>query len=197
MTPAVGTLSNAGLYTAPSSIAAAQAITITATSQADTTKSATATVSLQPTTGTFAPILVHAGGAVYTDSLGRVWSADSNFTGGKTGSTTSAISNTPDPALYQTERFGSFSYNFTVPNGSYNVVLKFAEIYYNSPGDRIFSVAINGTQVLTNFDIVAAAGASFKAIDETFPVTVSNGTITIQFIPGSADLPKISAIEIH
>jgi hypothetical protein len=51
--------------------------------------------------------------------------------------------------------------------------------------------------VLTNFDIVAAAGGAFKAIDKTFPVAVTNNQVTIQFIPGSADLPKVSAIQIH
>jgi Malectin domain/Abnormal spindle-like microcephaly-assoc'd, ASPM-SPD-2-Hydin len=145
---------------------------------------------------TFTPIRVHAGGPSYTDSQGQVWSADTDFSGGDVYSTTSPISNTSDPALYQTERYGSFSYQFPVPNGNYNVLLKFAEIYFTSPGERIFNVAINGTQVLTNFDIVAAAGAPLTAIDETFPVAVTNGTITVQFIPGSANFPKVSAIGV-
>ena len=147
-------------------------------------------------TSSSATTRVHAGGGVYTDSLGQTWSGDTSFSGGNVYSTTSAINNTPDPALYQTERFGIFSYQFSVPNGNYNVVLKFAEIYWTTVGQRIFNVSINGTQVLTNFDIVAAAGAPLTAIDETFPVTVTNGTVTIQFIPGSVDQPKVSAIEI-
>jgi len=146
--------------------------------------------------GGFTPIRVHAGGGAYTDTLGQTWSADTGFSGGNVAGTTSAINNTPDPALYQTERYTAFSYQFAVPNGSYNVVLKFAEIYWTSVGQRIFNVAINGTQVLTNFDIVAAAGAPLTAIDKTFPVMVTNGMVTIQFIPGSIDWPKVSAIEI-
>jgi predicted P-loop ATPase/GTPase len=43
-----GTISASGLYTAPASIATQQTVTITATSQADSTKSATATVILTP-----------------------------------------------------------------------------------------------------------------------------------------------------
>jgi len=50
-----------------------------------------------------------------------------------------------DPKLYQTERYGNFTYQFTVPNGGYNVTLKFAEFYWTSAGKRIFNVAINGT----------------------------------------------------
>jgi hypothetical protein len=84
---------------------------------------------------------VHAGGGAYTDSLGQSWSADSSFSGGNVYTTSNAISNTPDRALYQSVRWGTFSYNFTVPNGTYNVILKFAEIYWSSAGQRVFHVS--------------------------------------------------------
>jgi len=50
VTPSVGSLSN-GLYTAPSVINALQVVTVTATSVADPSKSASATVQLNPTSG--------------------------------------------------------------------------------------------------------------------------------------------------
>jgi hypothetical protein len=194
--PQVGTLTASGLYTAPASITAAQTVTITATSQASTTQSAVATVNLLPPAGSFSPIFVHSGGAALTDTQGNSWAADNSFTGGETSSTTHAIANTPNPALYQTERYGDFSYQFAAPNGNYTVTLKFSENYWSNPGQRVFNVSINGTQVLDDFDIIAAAGAPFTAIDETFPVTVTGSSINIQFTSGPADMPKISAIEI-
>jgi LmbE family N-acetylglucosaminyl deacetylase len=196
MNPQVGTLTN-GLYTAPATITATQTVVVTATSVADPTQSASSTVTLNPPAGAFTPIRVHSGGAAYTDSQGLVWSADTGFTGGTPASTMATIAGTPDPALYQSERYNVFTYNFTVPNGSHTVTLKFAEIYYTAPGQRIFSVAINGTTVLSNFDIVASAGGANIAYDRAFPVTVTNGTVTLQFIQGSADLPKVSAIQIQ
>src|SRR4029077_17497433 len=133
--PQVGTLvtsgATAGLYTAPASITAAQTVYVTATSAADPTQASSATVSLVPP---FSPIFVHSGGAAYMDTLGQVWSADAGFIGGNTSSTTSNIANTPDPKLYQTERYGNFSYQFAVANGSYNVILKFAETYWWKTG---------------------------------------------------------------
>jgi len=51
--PSVGTISPAGLYTAPSSILTSQTVTVTAQSVADATRSASATISLSPPTGTF------------------------------------------------------------------------------------------------------------------------------------------------
>ena len=48
MTPAVGALSASGVYTAPATIASAQVVTVTATSVADPTQSATAAITLLP-----------------------------------------------------------------------------------------------------------------------------------------------------
>ena len=202
MSPQVGTLTGSGMtatYTAPATITTQQTVTVTATSVADPTQSATASVTLMPPAGTFTPIRVNAGGPSYVDSTGQTWSGDSGFNGGNTYATTNAISNTNDPTLYQTVRYGlggSFAYTFMVPNGNYNVVLKFAEVYWTGTGQREFNVGINGTQVLTNFDVVAAAGGAFKAIDKTFPVSATNGTITVQFSPGAADNPLVNAIQV-
>jgi len=48
MSPQLGSLSSSGLYTAPSTISTAQTIVVTATSVADPTKSASATITLVP-----------------------------------------------------------------------------------------------------------------------------------------------------
>ena len=110
--------------------------------------------------------------------------------------TTQSIRNTTTPAIDQNERWAStFQYQFSVPNGAHTVNLKFAEIYMTQAGQRIFNVAINGSPVLTNFDIVAQAGAA-TAIDKAFPVTTTTGSITIQFT-SVVDNAKINAIEIH
>jgi fibronectin type 3 domain-containing protein len=130
--------------------------------------------------------------------------ADVDFSGGNTSSTTatidtSAVSNPAPQAVYQTERYGAFTYTIPglTPNATYNVALHFAEIYWSSAGQRTFNVVINGTQVLTNFDIIAAAGAPKKAIVKSFSTTAnSSGQIVIQFTNGTADLPKISGIVI-
>ena len=163
-------------------------------------------ISIAPSTGTTPPppppppsgtpiARINAGGAGYTDASGNNWSGDFSFSGGNTAQTSAGIAGTASPTLYQTCRWGAFSYNFAVPNGNYTVNLKFAEIYYSTAGSRVFNVAINGTPVLSNFDITAQAGA-FTALDKSFPVTVTNGQIAIQFSQGSADWPLVSGIEI-
>jgi hypothetical protein len=109
------------------------------------------------------------------------------------------VANPAPQAVYQTERFGDFTY--TIPSltagTTYTVNLHFAEIYWTAAGKREFNVLINGTQVLTNFDVFATAGGEDIAIVKSFPATASaTGTITIQFTTGAADLPKVSGIEV-
>ena len=74
--------------------------------------------------------------------------------------------------------------------------LKFAEIYFGGAGQRVFNIVINGTTVQPNFDVVAAAGGPFIAIDKTYPVNVTAGQITISLV-SVVENPKISAIEIQ
>ncbi|MCL4402824.1 MAG: malectin domain-containing carbohydrate-binding protein, partial [Acidobacteria bacterium] len=142
-------------------------------------------------------IRVHAGGDAYTDSRGIFWAADYGSDGEKTWSTGGDIANTDTPALYQTERYGypGLQYRFNVSNGRYQVRLKFAEISWSKPGERVFDILINGATVENKFDIVAAAGAPMRAIDRVYVVDADNGAITIE-LKAITDSPKVSAIEI-
>ena len=166
---------------------------VTITASLNGSKTATLTVNPVPT---FTPVRINSGGPAYTDSQGQLWTADTGYTGGSSYSVTNTITNTSDPTLYKTSRYGaSFSYAISAPAGTYLVTLKFAEPVWSATGKRVFNVAINGTAVLSKFDIFAAAGAEFKAIDKTFTVT-SSRTITIQFTQGSAGNPLVNAIQV-
>jgi len=123
----------------------------------------------------------NSGGAQFKDSTGTVYLADSKYTGGSLGKTTSGISGTSDDSIYQTERYGNFAYNIPVANGNYNVTLKFAEIYFNAAGKRIFSVKINGQTVITDLDIYTKVGKN-RAYDLVIPASVTNGTLKIEFV---------------
>jgi len=87
-------------------------------------------------------------------------------------------------AVYQTARTGNFTYTLSgfSPQSSHTVRLHFAETYFSVKGSRTFNVGINGTQVLTNFDIFATAGAQNKAVIEQFTENASaTGDYVITF----------------
>src|SRR4029079_9138382 len=88
--------------------------------------------------------------------------ADRYSTGGTTRTvtntiTTSGVTNAAPQAVYQSERSGTSTY--TIPSlpaaATYTVRLHFAELFQTASGKRVFNVLINGTTVLSHFDIFA------------------------------------------
>src|SRR6202021_2398716 len=85
----------------------------------------------------------------------------------------------------------------TTAGASYTGRLDFAEEYWTAAGSRTFNVLINGTQVLTNFDIFATAGGEFKGVTESFTATASSaGAVTIQFV-SVKDNAQVNGIEVQ
>jgi fibronectin type 3 domain-containing protein len=132
--------------------------------------------------------------------------ADTDFSGGgvSSGTTTaintSAVVNPAPMAVYQHGRKDNSTYTLPGfgPGTSHTVRLHFAEYVRTGAGQRKFNVLINGTRVLTNFDIFAAAGGAFRANAQTFTaIANSSGKVVITFTTGAADLPLISGIEAH
>jgi len=112
----------------------------------------------------------------------------------------------PIPAgIWDTSRFTDSSYTIPglTPGGTYQVRLYFLDWYYQHPGLREFNVDLDGTQVLTDFDITRTAdnagadGQESFGVEKDFPVTVdSTGTVTLDFLRGDANQVQINAIAI-
>ncbi|HLJ56319.1 MAG TPA: malectin domain-containing carbohydrate-binding protein [Chthonomonadaceae bacterium] len=124
---------------------------------------------------------INAGGSAYSGTLGS-FVADTDFSGGFLWSYSSrTISGTSDPALYLAVRASdtNFSYSLPVPSGSYTLNLHFAECTYSAANQRLMNIAVNGTQVLSNFDIFATAGAMNKAVVKSLQVNATGGAINL------------------
>lgn len=109
------------------------------------------------------------------------------------------IAGTELDEIYLTERTSKadlqpISYSIPVDSGAYNVLLHFAEIYFQDPDKRIFSVALEGEPVLVDLDITAEAGSQ-TALIKTISATVADGELTLDFTP-DLNRPKVSAIEV-
>ncbi len=153
-------------------------------------------------------VSINAGGPVESNSGGgdNSFVADEDYTGGSTYVVTntitipSSVAATAAPAaVYQSARQGAATY--TIPGltagTSYYVRLHFAELYFSAAASREFNVAINGTTVLTNFDIYATAGAKYTAVVEQYTATAnSSGDIVVAITGGAKDQPMINGIEI-
>jgi hypothetical protein len=141
------------------------------------------------------------GSAAGTFAADAYWTGSANTYSVASVIDTTGVSNAAPQAVYQTERWGDSTYTFInlVSNRTYTVRLHFAEISpsVTAIGNRQFNVVINGTQVLTNFDIFAAAGGRFKAFTRQFnAVANAAGKIVVQFTKGASNEAKISGLEI-
>jgi len=193
-----------------------------AVSDGSTTDTDTVNVTVQDTDAADGELVytVNAGGSEYNASDGTTYAADptdalvgtsQTFSTSDWADSPPEIANTDEDPLYRTERYGTdFGYEIPVSaNGTYEVTLQFAEIYQGTPpdtdtdadqtGQRVFDVTTEGQTVLDDYDIYAETGDSLTAIDETYTVEVTDGTLNVGFNAtgdDAADNAKISAIKV-
>ena len=144
----------------------------------------------------------------FTDAAGVKWAADQEYSptakwgalGGRTVERDKiAVAGTKDPGLYLTERWGMTGYQFDVPNGKYTVRLHFAETFPGivESGPRVFTVAIQGKAVLTDLDVMKAAGGFGKPLVKEFKgvAVAADKKLMIEFTAKTQN-PEINGIEI-
>ena len=134
------------------------------------------------------------------------FAADTDFGSGASSSTTHAINTSnwltspvPPQSVLQTNRHGQMTYRMGgfAPGSSRKVTLYFVEHFWSAAGKRLFDVIVNGTQVLTDFDVFADAGGEFIAVQRTFTTTASSsGEVVVQFVAG-VDNPIVNAIVVN
>ncbi len=128
----------------------------------------------------------------YTDHKGRVWMPDQFYAGGQFIFRQGQIEGTPEPGLYEGERYGNFDYAIPVAQGNYSVTLYFSERYFGAGnpagggiGSRLFDVYCNGSTLLKDFDVLKQAGGPNRPLSEVFHGLRPNaqGKLHISFIP--------------
>ena len=150
----------------------------------------------QRTPLTPAPVYVNAGGLSYTDSLARTFAPGIDFVGGVTFQAPFAVDSTSDAPLFYSYRSGAhFSFTRPVANGDYELFLDFADPTSTSTGQRAFDVSADGRTILSDYDIVADAGAR-HAVVKAFDVHVTKGTLDLSFqgVTGDAIVSSIVLI---
>lgn len=116
-----------------------------------------------------------------------------------------------DEILYQTERYHTSTFGYDLPasgDGEYLLILKFCEVYFNEPNQKVFDVVLNGHhKVVPDLDIFNLVGKGI-AHDEHVYFNIKNnrlyfndevseirgGKFRVEFIKGYRDNPKVNAI---
>ena len=89
---------------------------------------------------------------------------------------------------------GLTAYRLDVPDGPYEVALRFAETKFQKPGERVFDVKINGQIYLEKLDLVKEIGFQ-KAFTRKFIVAAKDGII-VEFA-ASQGKTVLSAIRVR
>ncbi|EYC22506.1 hypothetical protein Y032_0017g3393 [Ancylostoma ceylanicum] len=157
---------------------------------------------------------VNCGGQKHVGAYGIVYQEDQNPQGTASdyGSRWAfPNAHVDDRKLYETERYydGELTYSFDIPkDGKYVIIMKFSEVYFNSPGEKVFHVHVNDIPVKRNMDIFKEVGAAGAAYDLYVDISVSKKELTIGDLIGDIDgelqirlvpvndNPKINAIAI-
>jgi hypothetical protein len=154
------------------------------------------------------PIRLVAADSAIEDQEGNLWLPDQSVEGGRRREFTETVTNTNDPELYQSERYGNFSYAIPVSaNNTYTLTLHFSEHWWGIPdfggppdaaiGRRVFDVFCNGVYLLQDYDIFKQAGGSLRAVSVTVHGIKPNhqGKIQLSFVPAK-HYASIDALEI-
>ena len=149
-------------------------------------------VAAVPASAAETPVRVTTAASDVRDAEGRTWYASGGFTGGTRSSTTASISRTSNDVLYRHERYGMSAFARSVPNGTYSVTLKMAEIYWQDDDRRVFSVYAEGRQVVDDLDLFDTVGR-YAAHDRTFTVDVTDGRLDLRF-SADANFATVSAL---
>ena len=160
--------------------------------------------------GKLRPVRIRAGWqSAWQDLAGRQWMGDSFFLGGNALVRTAnpvRDSDASEAAIYGSERWGHFSYAIPVADGSYRLMLKFAEGHYGrlntgigGEGSRMFDIFCNGAALARNLDIFKAAGGEGRPVEKAYSGIRPNaqGKIIVSFVPveGMACVNGIEVVE--
>lgn len=138
---------------------------------------------------------MNSGGSAITVA-GVPFGADQYFRGGSVNSTSDPIAGTDDDGLYQTERYGKYSYEVPVSAATYDVALHFNELYQTTAASRVFSVTVEDQTLFSDLDLYATAGHDTAYTRVIKGVPVSDGYLSIT-LTATIDNGTLSGFAIY
>jgi hypothetical protein len=153
--------------------------------------------------GKMLPVRILARQTPYYSNDSQWWAPDDDYEGGQLATYADPVKGTDDPELYESERWGNFSYAIPAPPGRYTVVLRFVArhraagqlpLLAGPPAylERVFNVFCNGQAILENFNLAqeasqqsASQGHPDDVVIRRFPGLQPNaqGKLILSFVP--------------
>jgi hypothetical protein len=155
------------------------------------------------------PVRLVARDVPYYSDDSRWWGPDNYFKGGQITASDQPAADEDDPALFETERWGHFSYALPVAAGRYVATFYFVERRFdaanrdrygdadaNPQGGRLFSVFCNGKVILRDLDLIKLAGENHPVVRRVSGLEPNaQGKLLLEFVP-TRSYATVSAIEV-
>jgi hypothetical protein len=162
--------------------------------------------------GHMRPVRIVARDVPYYSNDSQWWSSDVYFKGGQFAASEVPATGTDDPELYETERWGHFSYAIPVTPGKYSLTLHFIEHGLHTAGEaefasshsekgasaflRVFDVYCNGRAVVSHLNIAEEGGNNQPLVRRITGLEPNaQGKLLLEFVPLS-QYATVSAIEV-
>ncbi|HMK20773.1 MAG TPA: malectin domain-containing carbohydrate-binding protein, partial [Terriglobales bacterium] len=159
------------------------------------------------------PVRIVTRDVPYYSNDSRWWGPDDYFKGGQLAASDDAASDADDPEMFETERWGHFSYSIPVAPGRYTATFFFVEHRFDAsnrdrygdasadtssrgPGGRLFSVFCNGKAILPNLDLIKEAGENRPLLRRVSGLEPNaQGKLLLEFVP-TRSYATVTAIEV-
>lgn len=139
---------------------------------------------------------VNLGGATHQSADGVAFQADDHA--GATGTQLAEVLGAQDSTIYQTYRAGEISLSRSLPNGTYDLALYFAEPHGAEPSERVFDVLAQGRTVINRLDVSQSRSSSApSALKRVVTgVVVDDGKLRVQLRAIRSE-PFLSAFSVR
>ncbi len=128
------------------------------------------------------PLIIAINSGGQNTAYGNVTFEKDRFAiGGSVNTTNDPVSGTAEDSLFQSERYGNFSYEIPVSHASYDIRLFFNELYQTDVQTRVFNVDIEGNTAISNLDLISIAGHDTAYSTLIEDVAVQDGALSITF----------------
>ena len=141
-------------------------------------------------------LAINVGSSEKATYKGVEYQPDRFGTGGTQNAITGDIKGVEEDALFQSEKYGTQTYNVPVTNANYRVVLHFAELYQTAANKRLFNASVESQSVFSNMDLFTLVGAKGAYTPPDVHITVADESLTIA-LETLADNATISGFAIY
>jgi beta-galactosidase len=106
------------------------------------------------------------------------------------------VLNTTEDPVYQTMQQGLAGYRFDVPDGDYEIELRFVEYEVAKPGQRVFSLAVNGESWIRDLDLAKEYGGMQPVVLRSSARASGGEGVRVDFT-AVVGRPVLSAIRVR